>query len=76
MLFAAPVFRTGRLETTVRALMIASGVLSLAGLIGVPLADMGIRNIGILGYVGVSLVIFPLLAIVSGRNRQAPEEAD
>jgi hypothetical protein len=54
--------------------MVASGVLSLAGWIGVPLADMSIRNIGILGYVGVSLVIFPLLGIVFGRARQVPEE--
>ncbi len=74
MLFAAPVFRTGRLEKTVRVLMIISGVLSLAGLVGVPLADMSIRNIGILGYVGVSLVVFPLLAVVFGRARQAPDE--
>ncbi len=74
MLFAAPVFGTGRLEKAVRVLMVASGVLSLAGLAGVPLADMGIRNPGILGYVGVSLVIFPLLAVVFGRARQAPEE--
>jgi len=74
MLFAAPVFWTGRLEKTVRVLMIAGGVLSLAGLIGVPLDDMSIRNIGILGYVGVSLVVFPLLAVVCGRARQAPEE--
>lgn len=74
MLFAAPVFRTGRLEKTVRVLMIASGVLSLLGLIGVPLADMGIRNIGILGYVGVGLVVFLLLGVVFGRARTVPEE--
>jgi len=74
MLFAAPVFRTSRLDKTVRVLMVASGVLSLAGLAGVALADMSIRNIGILGYVGVSLIVFPLLAIVFGRARQAPEE--
>jgi len=75
MLFAAPVFRTGRLERTVRILMIASGVLSLIGLIGVPLGDMSLRNIGILGYVGGSLIVFPLLAIVFGRAQPAPGEA-
>jgi hypothetical protein len=75
MLFAAPVFRTGQLDKTVRVLMIADGVLSLAGLAGVPLGDMSLRNIGILGYVGVSLLVFPLLAVVFGRARQAPEEA-
>ncbi|WFN34385.1 hypothetical protein L1S32_11165 [Methanogenium sp. S4BF] len=73
MLFAASVFRRDRLETVVRTLMIASGVLSLAGLIGVPLADMSIRNIGILGYVGVSLVVFPLLGIIFWRTREEPE---
>ncbi|TAJ45878.1 hypothetical protein CUJ86_02625 [Methanofollis fontis] len=67
MLFAAPVFRGGRLETAVRYLMIAGGALSLAGLIGVPLADMGIRNIGILGYVGFSLAVFPLLGVLFRR---------
>jgi hypothetical protein len=75
MLFAAAVFRAGRLEKTLRALMIAGGALSLAGLIGVPFADMNLRNIGILGYVGISLVIFPLLGILFGRTRQPPEKA-
>lgn len=75
MLFAAPVFRAGRLEKTLRALMIAGGALSLAGLIGVPFADMNLRNIGILGYVGISLVIFPLLGVLFGRTRQPPEKA-
>ncbi|MDG6256769.1 MAG: hypothetical protein QCH35_04140 [Methanomicrobiaceae archaeon] len=73
MLFAAPVFHIGRLEKAVRILMIVSGVLSLAGLIGVPFADVSIRNIGILGYVGVSIVVFPLLALVFGRAREVPE---
>jgi hypothetical protein len=47
--------------------MIVSGILSLVGLIGVPLANMNVRNIGILGYVGVSLVVFLVLGIVFGR---------
>ncbi|RXA20576.1 hypothetical protein EQO05_05525 [Methanosarcina sp. MSH10X1] len=74
MLFAAPVFKIGRLEKIVRILMILSGVLSLAGLIGVPLANMNLRNIGILGYAGVSIVLFLVLGIVFGRARQAAEE--
>jgi hypothetical protein len=69
MLFAAPVFKISRLEKTVRTLMIIDGLLSLAGLIGVPLANMNIRNIGILGYVGVSLIVFPLLRIIFGRTQ-------
>jgi len=77
MLSAAPVFTAGRLEKTVRVLMIVSGILSLAGLIGVPLADMNVRNIGIIGYVGISLAVFPLLGIIFWRTRQptgAPEQ--
>lgn len=74
ILSAAPVFKRGQLEKTVRILMIASGVLSLAGLIGVPLANMNVRNIGILGYVGISLFVFPLLGIIFGRAQQVPEE--
>jgi hypothetical protein len=76
MLFAAPVFFQGRLEKTVRILMIVSGVLSLAGLIGVPLADMNVRNIGIIGYVGISLAVFPLLGIIFWRTRQQTEEPE
>ncbi|MGB9939853.1 hypothetical protein [Methanosarcina sp.] len=74
MLFAAPVFKNGRLEKTVRILMIVSGILSLAGLIGVPLSNMNVRNIGVLGYAGVSMAVFLLLRIVFGRTRQASEE--
>lgn len=74
MLFAAPVFTRGRLERTVRVLMIVSGVLSLAGLVGVPLADMNLRNIGIIGYAGVSIVVFLLLGVVFGRARRVPGE--
>jgi hypothetical protein len=69
MLFAAPVFKGGRLETAVWALMIISGVLSLVGLIGVPLGDMQVRNIGIIGYALVAIVVFLLLGIVFGRTK-------
>ncbi len=69
MFFAAPVFAVGRVEITVRNLMVVSGVLSLAGLIGVPLADMQLRNIGIIGYGLVSPFIFLLLGIVFERSQ-------
>jgi hypothetical protein len=68
MLFAAPVFGASRLEQTVQMLMIVSGVLSLAGLIGVPLANMQVRNIGIIGYGVVAPVVFLLLGIVFDRT--------
>lgn len=69
MLFAAPVFKEGRLETSVRMLMIVTGVLSLAGLIGVPFANMQVRMIGVVGYVGVSPILFLLLGLVFGRTQ-------
>jgi hypothetical protein len=76
MLFAAPVFKGGRLEIGVRILMIVSGVLSLAGLIGVPLADMQVRNIGIIGYAVVALGVFLLLGIIFGRTHPMQGDAE
>jgi hypothetical protein len=73
VLFAAPVFRGSRLAAWIRVLMIASGVLSLAGLSGVVTGDMQLRNIGIVGYVGVFLVVAVLLAILF--YRATPQEA-
>jgi uncharacterized protein (TIGR02246 family) len=62
MFFAGPAVTGSRLADWTRRLMITSGSLSLAGLSGVILGDMQLRNIGILGYVGV----FPLVAIMLG----------
>jgi peptidoglycan/LPS O-acetylase OafA/YrhL len=73
MLFAALVFQGSRLATWIRVLMIASGVLSLAGLSGVVAGDMQLRNIGIAGYVGVFLVVATLLAVLFYRT--TPQEA-
>ncbi|NHF59691.1 hypothetical protein FK220_010085 [Flavobacteriaceae bacterium TP-CH-4] len=72
MLLAAPVFGTGKLQKKVRMLMIASGVLSLAGLLGVPLDDMRIRNIGIIGYAVIAPVVFLLLGRVFERAGTSP----
>jgi hypothetical protein len=69
MLFAVPVFKGGRLETALRWLMIISGVLSLLGLLGIPLADMGFRNIGIVGYGAVGPAAFLLVGMVFGRTK-------
>src|SRR5919112_5304221 len=63
MLFAAPVFSGTRLATWIRVLMVASGVLSLAGLSGVVVGNMQVRNIGIVGYVGVFVVVAVLLTV-------------
>jgi hypothetical protein len=73
MLFAAPVLSGGRLATLIRVLMIASGVLALAGLSGVAVGDMQLRNIGIVGYVGVFLVVAALLAVLFYRTE--PQES-
>jgi len=73
MLFAAPAFSGSRLATWIRWLMVASGVLSLAGLSGVVVGNMQVRNIGIVGYVGVFLVVAALLAILFYRT--TPQEA-
>ena len=73
MLFAAPAFSGSRLAAWIRVLMIASGVLSLAGLSGVVAGDMQLRNIGIVGYVEVFLVVAALLAVLFYRT--TPQEA-
>ena len=68
ILFAAPVFKGDRLKSSVRILMIVSGVLSFAGLIGVIVGSMQIRNIGIVGYVGFFSIVCLLLAKVFSRT--------
>ena len=76
ILFAVPVFKGKGLEKVLRYLMIVSGVLSLVGLLGVPLALMNVeywltvRNIGIVGYALVSPVAFLLLGMVFAQTKQ------
>jgi hypothetical protein len=72
-LFAAPVFGGNRLAASIRVLMIASGVLSLAGLGGLFLGDMQLRSVGIIGYAGVFPIATLLLAILFYRT--PPREA-
>lgn len=74
VLFAAPVFSGSGLASAVRVLLVASGVLALGGLGGVVAGDMGLRNIGIAGYVGVFPMAAVLLAILF--RRSAPHGAD
>lgn len=69
MLFAAPVFGGSRLADGIRWLMIVSGVLALAGLSGVVTGDMQLRNIGIVGYLGVFLIVACLLVVLFRRSR-------
>jgi hypothetical protein len=75
--FAAPAFRGDGLASWIRALLVLSGVLALAGLGGVATGDMRVRNIGIVGYVGVFPVAATLMAVLFGRAApRAPVEHD
>jgi hypothetical protein len=67
VLFAAPAFGGSRLATTIRALLVVSGALALAGLSGVVVGDMRLRMIGVVGYVGVFPVVALLLAVLFRR---------
>jgi hypothetical protein len=81
ILFAVPVFKGTGLERTLRYFMIVSGVLSLVGLLGVPLAIMNVeywltvRNIGIVGYALVAPVAFLLMGMVFSRSEREPQLA-
>lgn len=68
MFFAAPVFKTGRQEKMLRMLMLICGLLSLAGLLGVPTGNMQIRNIGIIGYGLIAPVVFLWIGIILRRR--------
>ena len=72
LLFAAPVFSGSRLAAWIRVSMTASAVLALAGLSGVAAGDMRLRNIGIVGYVPVFLVVAVLLAVLFFRTAPRP----
>ncbi len=73
MLSAAMVFGGSRLAVWVRGMMIFSGVLALVGLLGAFAGDMHLRNIGIVGYVGLFLVAVVLLAVLFYREK--PKDA-
>ena len=57
-LFAGATVQGRGLAIAVRRLLLVSGALALIGLAGVPLANMQVRNIGIIGYA----VVFPIAA--------------
>lgn len=64
MIFGALAFTGRGLNRAVRALMLTSGILSLAGLTGVPLANMDIRNVGIIGYAVLAIPAFFMMGLV------------
>jgi hypothetical protein len=63
------------LAMSIRVLLVASGALALAGLSGVIVGDMQLRNIGIVGYAGVFPVVALLLAILFRRTTPREETA-
>ncbi|MBP7706805.1 MAG: hypothetical protein KA243_06100 [Candidatus Aminicenantes bacterium] len=73
VLFAAAVFRGRGLASWIRRLMVLSGVLAFAGLAGVAAGDMGLRNVGIVGYVGVFFAVTVLLAVLFRRAAAPPD---
>jgi hypothetical protein len=73
MLFAAPVFKKDRIGKFVKVFLIICGILSLIGLIGVPLQNMQIRNIGIIGYAVVGPIAFLLIGKIIGRSKQVQD---
>lgn len=70
MLFVAPVFKKDKFENSLKILLIICGILSLIGLIGVPLQSMQIRNIGIIGYAIVAPIAFLLIGKVLRHSKQ------
>jgi hypothetical protein len=59
-LFGALVVQGSGLARLARALLFGSAALAFIGLAGVPLSNMNVRNIGIIGYV----VCFPIAAVL------------
>lgn len=71
VLFLVPVFKKTRLEKNLKTVLISSGILSLIGLIGVPLQNMQIRNLGIIGYAVAGPIAFLLMGKILGRSSPA-----
>jgi hypothetical protein len=67
VIFAAQAFSGSPLARWIRALLVASGALALAGLAGIACGDMRLRMIGVVGYVGVFPIATILIAILFRR---------
>lgn len=62
VLLAAAAFGGTRLTSSIRVLLLVSGVLSFVGLLGPAVGNMNIRSIGIVGYAAVFPIAVVLLA--------------
>lgn len=69
-MFAALAVQGSGLASLVRGLLFGSAAFAFIGLAGVPLADMNIRNIGIVGYA----VLFPTAAVLIALTRSVGED--
>jgi len=68
MLFLSATFRKKGLETLIRITLIVSGVLSFIGILGIPLNNMQVRNIGIVGYTIFAIILFFLIGVAFERR--------
>jgi hypothetical protein len=70
LLFAAPVFRGGKLEDAVRTGLYVGGTLCITGILGPATGDMRLQFIAIVGYAGVLPTVSLLLLLLFRRTRQ------
>jgi hypothetical protein len=75
LLFAAPVFTAGKLETAVRAGLYVAGTLCIVGVLGPTSGDMRLQFIAVAGYAGVLPAVFLLLAMLFRRSPE-PRSAE
>ena len=74
-IFLGLAFEPKGLEGWIRILLLLSGILAFAGLFGAATANMDIRNIGIVGYVGVFTGSAALIAALMWRRLRAGQRA-
>jgi hypothetical protein len=75
LLFAAPVFRGGKLEDAIRTGLYVGGTLCLVGILGPATGDMRLQFIAILGYAGVLPAVCLLLMMLFRRAINATASA-
>lgn len=71
VLCAVPAFGGHGRDRVIRWALILSAALAIAGLVGIPTADMNLRNIGIVGYACVFPVATALIALRFQRRAAA-----
>jgi hypothetical protein len=68
LLFAAPVFRGGKLENAIRNGLFVGGTLCLAGILGPATGEMRLQFIAIVGYAGVFPTVCLFLTMLFRRS--------